>query len=140
MKTVRLQIVEAVAEALYEATFLPVYRNLDHALEAQKLPVLLAQSGDDIPAEDATQINVLDQTMTLEITVLAAPSEDPEAAADPLEASVHAALMSAATFGGHQVMVNRLGGSWAFDLGDIAARSVRYRIGYRTAWADLTSA
>lgn len=140
MTTVRLQIVEAIAAALATATGLTVYRNLDYALEAEKLPVLLVQSGDDAPEESPTQMQVMDQAMNLEVTVLAAASEDPEAAADPYEASVHAALCGAAAFGGHGVLVNRQGGSWAFDLGDIAARTLRYRIGYRTRWADLTSA
>lgn len=140
MSTVRLQIVEAIATALGTATGLTVFRNLDYALEAENLPVLMVQSGDDAPEEAPTQNQVLDQVMNLEITVLAAANDDPEAAADPYEAQVHAALCGATAFGGHGVMVNRLGGSWAFDLGDIAARTVRYRVGFRSRWADLTSA
>lgn len=139
-KSVRLQIVKGLAKVLYEATDLPVHRNLDYALEAKNLPVLLVQSEDDAPLETQTQIQVLDQSMTIEVTLLAAPSEDPEAAADPHEIKVHAALMAATALGGHSVMVERLGGRWAFDLGDITARSLRYRIGYRTRWADLTTA
>lgn len=140
MSTVRLQIVDAIATALGTATGLEVHRNLDYALEDENLPALVVMSGDDAPDEAPTQIQVLDQVMSLEITVLAAASANPEAAADPFEAAVHAALCAAATFGGHAVIVNRQGGSWAFDLGDIAARSVRYRIGYRTRWADLETA
>lgn len=140
MSTVRLQIVNAIATALATATGLTVHRNLDYALEDENLPALVVLSGDDAPDEAPTQIHVLDQVMSLEITVLAAASANPEAAADPFEAAVHAALCGVATFGGHAVIVNRQGGSWAFDLGDIAARSVRYRIGYRTRWADLETA
>jgi hypothetical protein len=140
VKTVRLQIVEAMGTALATATGLTVHRNLDYALEDTNLPVLLVQSGEDAPLEAQTQNQVLDQSMTVEITVLAAPSADPEGAADSKEAAVHAALMAATAFGGQPVIVERLGGSWAFDLGDITARSLRYRIGYRTRWADLTTA
>lgn len=140
MTTVRLQIVDAIATALATATGLTVFRNIDYALEAENLPVLLVQSGDDSPEDDPTQMQVMDQTMSLEVTVLAAANADPEAAADPYEATVHSTLCGAATFGGHGVLVNRQGGSWAFDLGDMAARTLRYRIGYRTRWADLTSA
>lgn len=140
MTTVRLQIVDAIATALATATGLTVHRNLDYALEDENLPALVVMSGDDAPDEAPTQIHVLDQVMSLEITVLAAASANPEAAADPFEAAVHAALCGAAAFGGHAVIVNRQGGSWAFDLGNIAARSVRYRIGYRTRWANLQAA
>ena len=139
-KTVRLQVVEAVSTALGTAVALTVHRNLDYALEDGNLPVLLVQSGDDVPEDDPTQSQVMDQTLILEITVLAAASADPESAADAYEATLHAALCGATAFGGHAVRVDRLGGSWAFDLGDIAARTLRYRIGYRTRWADLTSA
>jgi hypothetical protein len=36
--------------------------------------------------------------------------------------------------------VDRLGGGWGFELGDMAARGLRYRVGYRTLFANLESA
>lgn len=140
MSTVRLQIVSAIATALATATDLTVFRNLDFALEEENLPALVVISGPDKPDEEATQISVLDQSAILEITVLVANSADPESAADTPEAAIHAALMGATAFAGHSVKVDRLSGDWSFDLGDCAARHLSYRIGYRTAFADLASA
>lgn len=137
MSTVRLQIVDAIAAALALATGLPLYRNLDYALDAIKLPALVVVSGDDAPDEAGSPLGMQYHSANLEITVLIAQSTNPEADADPLEALVHAALMGTAAFAGFTVMMNRLGGGWSFDLGDCAARHLTYRIGYRTNFTDL---
>lgn len=139
MTTVRLQIVDAIATALAAATGLTVHRNLDYALEDTNLPVLALMSGDDAPTEAPGPLGVLDQTALLDIAVLVAHSENPEAAADPYEAQIHAALFAATEFAGFGVLMDRLGGGWAFDLGDCAARSLRYRVGYRTSFTSLES-
>ena len=140
MSTIRLQIVNAIATALGTATGLTVWRNLDFALETEKLPALVVMSGDDSPEPDLTQNQVLDQTVAIEVTVLIANSATPEASADPYEADVHSSLLGAASFGGHPVMIDRISGGWNFDLGDCAARHLNYRIAYRTRFADLESA
>jgi len=139
MTTVRLQIVDAIATALATATGLTVHRDLDFALESENLPALVIMPGPDRPDEDATQIQVLDQSALLELTVLIARSATPEADADAHEATIHASLMAAATFGGQPVIMNRVSGEWSFDLGDCAARTLTYRFGYRTSFADLSA-
>jgi hypothetical protein len=137
MSTIRLQIVDAIAAALGEATNLTPYRNLDFALEAENLPALVVISGPDRLDETPAPLSVMDQTAELEIVVLVANSANPEAAADPYEAFIHAALMAATDFGGHSVLMNRGGGAWSFDLGDCAARHLSYRVGYRTSFTNL---
>jgi len=137
MASIRLEIVDAIATALATATGLTAWRNLDFALDEDKLPALVVLSSDDRPEESPTQIRTLDQLADIEISILVAGSENPEADADPYEVSAHAALMAAAGFGGHPVTVQRLSGGWNFSLGDCVARNLAYRIGYRSAWADL---
>lgn len=139
MSTVRLQIVDAIATALGSATGLTTHRNLDYALEAENLPVLVVMSGDDSPEEPSGPLGMLDQTAMLDIAILVANSENPEAAADPYEAQIHAALFATGSFAGVSVLMDRQGGGWAFDLGDCAARSLRYRVGYRTSFTSLES-
>ena len=137
MTTVRLAIVDAIAVAIDTATGLKAYRNLDFAVEDRNLPVLAITSADDSPADVSGPLGSLDQQVLVDIGVLVAMSDNPEAAADPFEAQIHAALFSGATFGGQPVLVDRVGGSWAFDFGDCAARTLRYRIGYRTSFTSL---
>ncbi|MBI3096341.1 MAG: hypothetical protein HYY97_15845 [Rhodocyclales bacterium] len=136
MTTVRLQVVDAVATALESATRLTLWRNLDYALESENLPALVVISGEDKPDENPSPLGVLDQNVVIEIDVLLANSENPEAAADPYEAAIHAAMM-ASGFAGYGDLVRRLGGTWDFDLGDCAARRLAYRVGYRTAENNL---
>lgn len=138
MATVRLQIVAAVAAALDAALAIPVYRNLDYAISEGSLPALAVQSVDDATSEG--RLNALEQEMQLDIVVLVSGSADPEAAVDPYEAAAHAVLYGAATFGGHPVVVRRIGAAWQFDLGDSAQRSLRYGIAYASAVADLEAA
>lgn len=132
MTTVRLQIVDAAAAALATATGLTVYRNLDYALDAGNLPALAVVSGDDAPGPDGS----FDQAHTeasIDIAVLIANDADPEAAADPYESQIHAAMMTPTGFAGHPVRMERGPGGWAFDLGDCAVRHLNYRVGF---WTD----
>lgn len=136
MSTVRLQIVDAIAAALAQATRLPLFRNLDYALDEINLPALVVISGDDVPSADSP-LGAQYHDANLEITVLVAQSANPEADADPYEALIHATLMGGTVFASYPVMMNRLGASWSFDLGDCAARHLTYRVGFRTNFTDL---
>lgn len=137
MSTVRLQIVDALATTMGAATGLTVFRNLDFALDEVNLPALTVISGSDSPDAETSPLGVLDQICDVEIDVLIAHSANPEAAADPYEAQIHAALMATSVFGGHSVDVARLGGQWSFDLGDCAARRLAYRLRYRSSHLSL---
>lgn len=137
MSTVRLQIIDALAGKVRTATELPLFRNLDFALDADSLPALVVISGGDAPDVDLSPLGVLDQTCDVEIDVLVAGSSNPEADADPYEAAIHAALMASSDFGGYSAEVARLGGQWSFDLGDCAARRLAYRLRYRSSHLSL---
>lgn len=139
MATVRLQIVNAIATALATATGLTVHRNLDYAIADGALPAIAVISVEDAPQEDSG-INALRQSGLIEVAVLVSGSANPEAAADPFEADIHAALYAAHAFGGHAAFFQRVAASWQFDLGDSAARLLRYSFTYETALADLESA
>lgn len=134
-----MRVVDAVATALEAANHLnqlKLWRNLDYALESENLPALVVISGEDKPDEMPSPHGVLDQTVDIEIDVLIANSENPEAAADPYEAAIHTVMM-ASGFAGYGDLVRRLGGTWDFDLGDCAARRLVYRVGYRTSENNL---
>lgn len=137
MSTFRLQIVSAIAAALSTAIGLVVHRNLDYALEDRNLPVLVVRSLPDQTLEDGNGVSILEQQADIEIVILVANSEDPEAAADPYEAQVHAALTVPASFAGHSNNVRRISGSWDFDLGDCCARHLVYQVEYSTSMTSL---
>jgi hypothetical protein len=135
MSTVRLQIVSAIAAALGTATGLVVYRNLDFALEDRNLPALVVRSLQDHPADSF--ISFTEHQAEIEIVVLIAGTADPESAADPYEALIHAAIFASGSFAGHAVVMERISGSWDFELGDCCARHLVYRISYRTTTTSL---
>ena len=140
MSSVRLQIVEAIAAALATATGLTVHRNLDYALKANKLPAIALMSGRDEPT-GAVYVNYIEHIANITAFVLVAADGDPEAAADPVECGIHAALVAPATFGGHQLVSMARGQcDWNFDLGDCAARELSYSFGFITTLASLESA
>lgn len=139
MSTVRLQIVNAIATALGTATGLTVHRNLDYALQDTNLPALAVISADDAPTGEYAMA-ALSQRAQVDIAVLVGREANPEAAADPYEAQVHAALYGAQTFAGHHVVTRRVAGGWQFDLGDTAQRLLRYEFSYFCAVADLEAA
>lgn len=139
MSTVRLQIVDAAASAIATATALTVHRNLDYAIADGSLPAVAVTSVEDAPQEDSG-MNALRQSGLIEVALLVSGSATPEADADPYEAAVHAALYGSHQFGGHAAFFQRVAASWQFDLGDSAARLLRYSFTYQTALADLESA
>lgn len=137
MSTIRLQIVSAIAAALGVATGLPVFRNLDYALEDRNLPALVVRSLPDQTLDEGNGVSFLEHQSEIEIIFLVANSEDPEAGADPYEAQVHAALTVPGSFAGHSNNVRRISGSWDFDLGDCCARHLVYQIEYSTSMASM---
>lgn len=139
MSTVRLQIVDAAASAIATATALTVHRNLDYAIADGSLPAVAVTSVEDAPQEDSG-MNALRQSGLIEVALLVSGSATSEADADPYEAAVHAALYGSHQFGGHAAFFQRVAASWQFDLGDSAARLLRYGFTYQTALADLESA
>lgn len=139
MASVRLQIVDAVAAALATATSLTVHRNLDYAIADTTLPAIAVTSVEDEPQDDGS-MNLLLQHCMLEIAVLVSRSANPEAAADPIEADIHAALYGSQSFGGHPAFFRRVAAAWQFDLGDSAQRLLRYDFTYKSALADLEQA
>ena len=141
MSSIRLQIVEAIAAALATATGLTVHRNLDYALKANKLPAIALMSGRDEPA-GAGYVSHIEHIANITAVVLVAADGDPEAAADPVECDIHAALVAHfPTFGVHQLVSMARGQcDWNFDLGDCAARELSYSFGFITTLASLESA
>lgn len=137
MSTIRLQIVSAIAAALGTATGLPVFRNLDYALEDRNLPALVVRSLPDQTLDDGNGVSILEHQSEIEIVILVAESNDPEAAADHYEVQVHAALTVPASFAAHSNSVRRISGSWDFDLGDCCARHLVYQVGYSTSMISL---
>lgn len=140
MSSIRLQIVDAIATALHSATGLPVFRNLDYALRANKLPAIALMSGPDEPGA-AGYVNHLEHSAGIGVVVLVAADGAPETAADPHECTVHASLMAPASFGGHAVSNMARGQcSWDFEFGDCAARHLAYSFTFITTLASLESA
>lgn len=140
MTTVRLQIVDAIATAI-AAVATPaganIYRNIDHALSANRLPAIAIIDGEDAVDAEAGPLNQLYQVAEIEFHILVANSETPAASADPFEAAIHGALMTPTSFASHPVRVERIGGTWQFGLGDCADREIRYRVRYVTSLDDL---
>lgn len=140
MTTVRLQIVDAIATAI-AAVAAPAgannYRNLDHALAANRLPAIVILDGEDAVDSDVASLNQLFQVAEIEFHILVANSETPAASADPFEAAIHGALMTPTSFASHPVRVERIGGTWQFGLGDCADREIRYRVRYITRLDDI---
>lgn len=135
MSSIRLQVVDAIAASLAAATGIKLYRNLDHAVSERRLPALVVRSGEDRTLGQT--IGQIDQQAEIGISILVACNESPETEADPHECGIHAALMASPIFGGVSVLMERIGGNWSFDLGDIAERTLIYRFGYRTAVTNL---
>lgn len=140
MSSVRLVIVGGIASAIQNAVTASVYRNLDLALEAQNLPSVVVTSGDDMPTGDSPT-GLLEQMADIEIQVLVAKSANPESAADVIEVAVHQALVGYLTANpsGPVIELKRNTCSWAFDLGDCAARTLRYQFTYRTSHSDIAN-
>lgn|SRR5574343_851849 len=140
VSSIRLLIVEGITSAIQNVVSASVYRNLDLALEAQRLPSVVVTSGDDMPNGDFPT-GMLEQAADVEIQVLVAQSENPESAADEIEIAVHKALMGYLTANpsGPVIELKRNTCSWAFDLGDCASRTLRYQFLYRTSHADIAN-
>ncbi len=138
MTTLRLQIVDAIADAL--AAAIPTakhYRNIDYALEAQKLPAIAVQEQENAPDGQEGPLTKLYQYVEIEFHILIARSSTPAKDADPYEALIHRTLMPATSFASQPVRIECLPASWEFNLGDCAARTLRYRVRYSTSLADL---
>lgn len=135
--SLRLLAVEALAAAAEAAASLSLYRNMDYALRDKKLPVLVVIDGGDHPTPG--YITRQEWQAFIDFTILVSSSSNPASDADGYETLIHAAIVGARTFGGVDVIVERVSGDWDFDFGDCAARSISYRITYQTAATSLTT-
>lgn len=122
----RLQVAETLALRVVEATGLPLRRNLDYALDEAVLPAVVVQSGADAPNDEFTTANAEARSLDMEVILLVANTDDRELATDLYESQIAAALALDETLGGAAVVGRYTGGSWQFDLGDVAARSLAY--------------
>lgn len=130
MSSIRLRIADAVADVIATATGLVVFRNLDRALEAERAPAVNVESGPD--NSQAQPAGIQESTVDIIVSILVSQSSSPEAAADPYEVQIHDALFADRRLGGLATLLQRLGGQWAFDLGDSVSRQITYRYTYRT--------
>ena len=105
------------------------------ALEAEAPPVneCRIRSGQQSGAANGIQ----ESTVDIIVSILVSESSSPEAAADPYEVQIHDALFADRRLGGLATLLQRLGGQWAFDLGDSVSRQITYRYTYRTPINDL---
>lgn len=136
MSSLRLQIRNAMIAAIDGAISPAVHGNLDYAIEEGKLPACAVQTDGD--ADQMGQPGNRSETSAdIGVHYLVKNSADPETEADQYEVAGHAALFADPRFGGLATRLERLGGTFNFDMGDFCDRTVNYRVWFRTSLNNL---
>ncbi len=129
MSTARLAVRDALVAWVTAQTGLDVARNLDFALDEGRLPCAAVRSGDDDPPDAQQGMDATGQAV-FEVYLLVRNDTDPEAAADFFEALLRTSLAADPTLAGAAMRMFYTGGSWDFDLGDLAARRLVFSVWY----------
>lgn len=134
MSTKRLLIRNAVVKVIKEAVAgVPVYVNLDYALDCNTLPAVVVSSlGDEVTDTTGSRFASGAETIvaTFSVSVLIAQSDDPETDADALENAIRLALRANPSLDGTVNVFRYAGGEWEFDLGDCAVRKMTFKATY----------
>jgi hypothetical protein len=135
-------IVAEAVDAINAATAVPVYRSRDAALVAGQLPAVVVMPVQDDPEEATGTICWQDWQMLLAVDVIV--GEGMDAAAHPIRAEIHAAMMDPSTVfavsGVTDIRPSLVQYQLNNRVADVAHVRCPFRIMYRTRHDDLTEA
>jgi hypothetical protein len=141
MSSIRLQLRDAIRHVVTAAAPIPVFTNIDYALDQGAAPCIVLHTGDDSGDRSESWSREMggrsEAAGLVELHILVDDVEDPEAAADPFETAIHAALLADSRLGGLSIDLERVGGGFERDLGQFTDRVLIYRVTYRVQTNNL---